>query len=359
MKWFGKHQAPTERRESSYTDAVVQSILQSAGGAGSFAGSFAAPAATGALEACSSIVARCFAAADVQGPEHLTRALTPAVLSMIGRALIRSGEILYAIDTEGGRFSLLPCSSFDVSGGAFPESWRYRLSLSGPSRIVTLDPVPAAGVVHVMLQGDPERPWRGVGPLQSARLAGRLSAEVSAALGDEVSGPRGHLLPVPIEGGDGSLDELKAGIRTLAGSIATVESQGSTGWADGGATRPHKDWQPVRLGADPPTALVALAETASMSVFAACGIPYSLAVDSTSTGARESYRRLLHSTIVPMARIVESELSDKLGASIRLNFDSLFAGDLSGRARAFQSLVGGGMDVSKAAGLAGLMDPTD
>ena len=353
MKWFGNKQAPTvERRESSYTDALVQSILQAAGGGGSFA----APAATGALEACSSIVARCFAAASIEGPERFRQALTPAVLSMIGRALIRSGEILYSIDTQGGRFSLLPCSSFDVTGGAFPESWRYRLSLSGPTQIITLHPVPAAGVVHVRLQSDPERPWRGVGPLQSARLAGRLSAEVSAALADESSGPRGYLLPIPVDGSDPSVEELKGDIRTLGGSIATVESQGA-GWAaDGGSTRPHRDWHPVRLGADPPTAVVTLAENASRAVFAACGIPYSLVVDSIGTGQRESYRRLLHSTIVPMARVVEAELSAKLGASIRLNFDSLFAGDLSGRARAFQSLVKGGMDLSKAAALAGLME---
>ena len=40
---------------------------------------------------------------------------------------------------------------------------------------------------------------------------------------------------------------------------------------------------------------------------------------------------------------------------MRLTFDGLFAADLSGRARAFQSMVGGGMDVSRAAALAGLM----
>ena len=34
----------------------------------------------------------------------------------------------------------------------------------------------------------------------------------------------------------------------------------------------------------------------------------------------------------------------------------LRASDLSGRARVFQSMVGGGMDVTKAASLAGLMD---
>ena len=41
---------------------------------------------------------------------------------------------------------------------------------------------------------------------------------------------------------------------------------------------------------------------------------------------------------------------------VTLSFDRLFAGDLSGRARAFQSLVGGGMDPGRAAGLAGLME---
>ena len=354
MNWFQKRQAPqaptVERRESSYTDALVASILQSASGQ-----SFAAPAATGALEASASIVARCFAAADVQGPEHLTRALTPGVMSMIGRALIRSGEIVFRIDTDGGKFSLLPCSSWDVSGNAFPESWRYRLSLSGPGTIITLDPVPSAGLIHVRLQSDPNRPWRGIGPLQSASLAGKLSAETIKALADEVSGPRGSLLPVPVDGADPSVEELRGDIRTLNGSIATVESQGA-GWAaDGGGVR-HGDWHPVRLGAEPPRALIDQADLASREVFAACGIPISLFVDSIGTGQRESYRRLLHSTIVPIAKIVESELSDKLGTSIKLSFDALFAGDLSGRARAFQSLVKGGIGIERAAALAGLME---
>ena len=40
---------------------------------------------------------------------------------------------------------------------------------------------------------------------------------------------------------------------------------------------------------------------------------------------------------------------------MQLNFDSLMASDISGRARAFQSMVGGGLDVAKAAALSGLM----
>lgn len=58
----------------------------------------------------------------------------------------------------------------------------------------------------------------------------------------------------------------------------------------------------------------------------------------------------------PLAGIIRQELAEKLDAPIGLNLDRLFAADLSGRARAFQSLVGGGMDPGKAAGLAGLME---
>ena len=62
---------------------------------------------------------------------------------------------------------------------------------------------------------------------------------------------------------------------------------------------------------------------------------------------------------MPVSLSVSAELSDKLDTDIRLSIDRMFASDLSGRARAFQSMVGGGMDVQKAAALAGLMDPTE
>ena len=80
---------------------------------------------------------------------------------------------------------------------------------------------------------------------------------------------------------------------------------------------------------------------------------------SEGTSQRESFRRLMHATIAPLARIVAEELSAKFETDISLSFDSLFAADLSGRARAFQSLVGGGMDLAKAAALSGLMEGKD
>ena len=66
--------------------------------------------------------------------------------------------------------------------------------------------------------------------------------------------------------------------------------------------------------------------------------------------------RILHATVKPLARIVSAELAAKLDGDVRLTVDSLFAADLSGQARAFQSLVGGDMAVDKAAELAGLTE---
>ena len=351
MKWPW---SKPETRESSYTDSLVANILSQASGE-----ILAKPAATGALEASASIVARCFAAADVQGPDQFVAALGPSTLSMIGRALIRQGEILFAIEAANGSVSLLPAASWDVTGDAAPASWAYRLTCSAPSNLVTLEPVPASGMVHIRLQADPEQPWRGVSPLASAALAGRLSAETAMALADEASGPRGQLLPTPVDGGDPTIAALKSDIRSLRGKLALVEST-SSGWAaDGAAQRPRGDWEARRIGAAPPAPLVALADLASREVFAACGIPLSVVTVAEGTGQREGFRRLLHSTIGPMARIVESELSTKFEADIRLGFDSLFAADLSGRARAFQSLVNAGMATDKAAALAGLLQVDD
>ena len=50
-----------------------------------------------------------------------------------------------------------------------------------------------------------------------------------------------------------------------------------------------------------------------------------------------------------------SELKDKLDDDVSLTLTELRASDLSGRARAMQSMVGGGMAVADAVAVAGLM----
>ena len=86
-------------------------------------------------------------------------------------------------------------------------------------------------------------------------------------------------------------------------------------------------------------------------------VPTSLLERADGTALREAWRQFLHASVMPVSLSVSAELSEKLDTDIRLSFDRMFASDLSGRARAFQSMVGGGMDVQKAAALAGLMEP--
>ena len=149
---------------------------------------------------------------------------------------------------------------------------------------------------------------------------------------------------------------LKADIRKLGGSVAIVESTADQWGTDGSGRGP--DWEVKRIGAQPPDGLVDLARHASFEVYAACDLSPALFDNSDGTGQREAWRRALFGVISPLGRIVENELRVKLGQpDLRITWDELRASDLAGRARAFQSMVGGGIDAVKAASLAGLMEP--
>ena len=166
---------------------------------------------------------RAFAASEVSGPDSLTRALTPSIMEMIGRSLIRTGELVLLIDTSGGSLRLVPAQTHDVEGGPDPSTWEYRLSLGGPSRSEVHEFVPSAGVLHFRYAADPSTPFRGNSPIAVAHLAGRLSAETIRALADEASGPVGRLLGVPTDGEDASVSGLKSDISSARGRTAIVE----------------------------------------------------------------------------------------------------------------------------------------
>ena len=338
----------TEHRQAGYNDGVVQALLARA------SGTHADVAATAAVEAAAGALARAFASAEITPNTPATRGITPDVLAQIGRALIVHGEIVLILAVAEGRVRLLPAASFDVTGAADASTWRYRCDLAGPSGSTTIAR-PAEGVIHCQYSIDPARPWVGVGPLERARLSGRLSAELEAALGDEASGTRGYVLPIPSGGQDDSVSDLRRDIGSLGGKVALVETA-MAGWGDGRMAAPRGDYQPQRLGASPPPSLATLRSDAAQAVLSACGVPVELLVPGDGTGQREAWRRFLHGTVSPLASCVATELGAKLDApTLTLGFDKLFASDLSGRARAFQSLVNGGMPVDQAAGLAGLL----
>lgn len=58
--------------------------------------------------------------------------------------------------------------------------------------------------------------------------------------------------------------------------------------------------------------------------------------------------------MLPLAKMLESELSEKPEGDVRLVFDS-YPLDLAGRTQAFQKLVAGGVPVNEALATSGLL----
>ena len=90
-------------------------------------------------------------------------------------------------------------------------------------------------------------------------------------------------------------------------------------------------------------------------VGAACGIPRSL-LDSTASGQslREGWRQFVGSSVVGLARRIESQILDQLGVEIAIETKPLAGIDLAGRAGAFQRLTKGGVPLADARRAAGI-----
>ena len=344
----------TEHRQAPYVDAIVRAILDSAEGESSSGGARTGDVlATSAVETACQLYAAAFAAADVEGARAAR--FGAAERSDLARALIRRGAAVYLLDTEGGMIRFIRAATWDVIGGYRPQSWSYRVDLPGPSVTYKQQIVPAAGVLHFTYATGADRPWEGIAPVDYASLSARLHANLEQALTDESGGHRGYVLPMPAGVRSETVANLKADLRNLKGRTTLVESTAG-GFGQGADRAPPRDWVPQRIGPNWPQAITEARREAAHSVLAACGVPLALVEPGDAQGAREAWRRFLHGAIAPLAARVAEELSEKLEASIRFTFDGLFASDVQGRARAYQSLTGGGMAPERAAVLAGLTE---
>ena len=157
------------------------------------------------------------------------------------------------------------------------------------------------------------------------------------------------MLGIPKDGDDDTVTALKSDIKNARGRVALLESGD---WDNTGGG--NVDLETKRFGANPPAALVELLEVSSREVWSACGFNSALFMGSQAAAVRESWRLALFGVLSPLGRLVETELRAKLG-DVTLDWSELRASDLSGRARAFQSMVGGGMPVADAVAIAGLM----
>ena len=351
MRWPWSNR---ETRDSGgdFSDAVVRLIEAQA------AGQAADASSTAAVEAASGALSRAFASARVEGAAHVQDAVTPAVLAQVGRDLIRSGQSMHIIDVgRMGEVSLLPCSSWHFEGGAHPDSWTVRATYYGPSTSTTKT-TSFDGVVFVKWGSTPGQPYTGTGPLSWAHTTARLQSETERSLADEAGGPLAQLLAIPQDGGDDGEDDplklLKADLRTARGKALVVETVAAA-WGEGRGAAPHRDWDPRRLGPVPPEALVKLRSDAFMAVLAATGTPPDLFIAGDSQGQREALRRWHLNTVLPLARILETELAAKLEGDVKLVFDS-YAMDMVSRATVVDKLVRGGVPTATALAAVGLED---
>ena len=340
-----------EKRDSGgdFSDAVVRLIEAQA------AGTAADASSTAAVEAASGALSRAFASAEVSGPSWVQDAVSPEFLSQVGRDLIRSGDSMHVI-TMRDKVSLLPVSAWHFEGDADPSSWSVRATTYGPSSSTTRH-LPFSGVVFVKWGSTPGQPYIGTGPLSWAHTTARLQSETERSLADESGGPLAQLLAIPSDGGDGDDDDplapLKASIASARGKALLIETT-SAGWDQGASGAPRKDWMANRLGPHPPDSMEAIRTGTFNSVLAACGTPPSLFIDSESQAQREALRRWHMNLVIPMAKILSRELTEKLEVEVTLKFDA-YPLDLQMRATSFAKLVDAGMDPVKALQTSGLL----
>ncbi len=196
--------------------------------------------------------------------------------------------------------------------------------------------------------------------MQWASTLGKMAASMEQRLTEEAAAKVGYLIPIPkaplstITDSEGNavdpLAALKRDLSNLKGQTALVETSG--GMAPE-VRAPQGEWQPRRIGLDPPAAVVELRRQVFETVLSVCGVPPGL-VSLSGGHIREHLRTFLHTTLAPAGRLLEAEASAKLPGPVKVSFERLYAADIQGRARAFQSMTTGGLSVEEARRLAGL-----
>ncbi|MDE0679589.1 MAG: hypothetical protein OXI11_05140 [Gammaproteobacteria bacterium] len=324
-----------ETENRTYSDIVTNALLDAAMDT-------AGDAYISALETSAGALSRAFTAAIVTGAGG---AISPWVMAQIGRGLVEAGESVW--HRVGMRLERV--DNYDFPGRTIT---RYNLNMTD-GRVIQAD---ASRVLHVRWNVNIHN-GRGLGPLMQARALRTMMQRLEESMSDELSAAVGYLLPIPDDGQSENVQALRDQIAALKGKIAVIETA-RAGWGQGPAQGPRRELDLQRLGPNIPASSVDLYQAARNAVFAACGYPVALVGIEDGTAQREAWRRYLHGTVAPLGRLVV-EAAGMAGLNISIAWDNLFASDIQGRARAFQSLVASGMSLERAAAASGILEPAD
>ena len=334
---------PREER-SVYVDALLAQIVKITGADAGAAGKPFEEA--GALEIAAALYARAFAQARTTGVD-----VPPDTLAALARDLVVGGESVWL--ARG--VSLVRAAHWTIHGkGADPDHWWYRLRLPAPDSEdhVVVD---RARVAHPKWSSDPSIPWRGVGPRERARNLMQMLGGVERSLAGELPIGVRYVLPTAQDPNSENMRRFQEDLKSGENTVLLTETL-QQGWGDS-SRAPANEYVPQRVGPAPPDPVIHARAAAQISMLAVCGVPPEMVLGSTEgTGAREAWRRFLHGGVQPLGRVVARELSRALRTQVELDFDALMASDIQGRARAFQSLVQGGMEPGRAAAVSGMLE---
>ena len=116
---FGGNHLETRQAQGSYAAAVIQALVDHASGK-------RASSNTAAREIAAGLWGRAFTSAELTPESIVADAIRPH-LALIGRMLIITGEVAFAIDVDGGALLLTPARSLSVVGDPDPRTWGLRV----------------------------------------------------------------------------------------------------------------------------------------------------------------------------------------------------------------------------------------
>ena len=334
---------------------MLQGIEAAARGAGSPAASWAHSAA---CELAALYWSRGLATATVEPQNRRTAALTPHTLATIARRLARSGQYLAVLDVRDGRLALDEAWQWFIEGGPRRETWRYRVTESGPSNTETRN-LPADEVCHVRYAWDAAQPWRGASPAAFAANGAGIAGGIDATLSGEANSSFGYVIPAADLGGDSDDDDadpfatMRADLAALRGGLTIAPTQkDALGRGKEGA--PASDYESKRFGFSPPESIEPLRRQALVDMAGAYGIPAPLVDERSSAAAyREAARVFRESTLPALGAIIAEQVGEAIGQpDLALAFPK--TPDIGILSRAIGSLVAAGVPVSEARLIVGI-----
>ena len=346
MKIFGWHLDRGEHRASDYSQAVADALQAAASTPQVNAGALAV------LEACIGLISDPFLVATTSGPPLPARMLYQA-----SRDLLRHGNSLWAVETGTGALVLRRPARGAVEGASLdPDSWVYPLEFSAPNGDTIKRRLPAASVVHMRLGSYPGTDWIGLAPWQSASLSAEALAEIERGVRDESRIINGRIWTAP----DGASADQQAAMGRTIGSIRggkqVVAETVAKGLGQGTLASPRADWVPTAVGQRHDPGNVAMRESVQSSLSAAYGVPAAyLSSTATGPGLREAKRLAFLNKSLPLAKLMASELSEKL-TPVSIQWEDLAAQgiDVHLRARAIAPLAELGVNKDELLRLVGL-----